>query len=133
SILLTRSYTVPASQLRSVAHHISDLVFQEITGIRGVFSTRLAYIVVQHLPNNQTRHILEIADQDGYNAIPLLVSFEPIMSPAWAPNGKKIAYVSFENKRTGIYIQDVATGARRLVSQIPGINGAPAWSPDGSK
>ncbi len=133
TVLLTRSYTVPSQELRSVAHHISDVVFQQITGLRGVFSTRLAYIVVQHLPNKQTRHILEIADQDGYNAKPLLVSYEPIMSPAWAPNGKKIAYVSFENRRTAIYIQDVATGARRLVSQVAGINGAPAWSPDGNK
>lgn len=133
SVLLTRSYTVPMSELRSVAHHISDLVFQQITGMRGVFSTQLAYIVLQHLPDGRTRHILEIADQDGYNAKPLLVSYEPIMSPAWSPNGRKIAYVSFENRRTAIYIQDVATGARRLVSQIPGINGAPAWSPDGNK
>ncbi len=133
SVLLTRNYTVPYSELRSVAHHISDLIFQQITGMRGVFSTRLAYIVLQHLPNGQTRHILEISDQDGYNAKPLLASYEPIMSPAWAPNGRKIAYVSFENRHTAIYIQDVATGARRLVSQVPGINGAPAWSPNGNK
>lgn len=130
---LNRSYTVSRSELRSVAHHISDIVFQQLTGIRGVFSTRLAYIVVQHLPNGQTRHILEVSDQDGYNAKPLLVSYDPIMSPAWSPNGRKLAYVSFENKRSAIYVQDVATGARRLVSQIAGINGAPAWSPDGNK
>ncbi len=133
SVLLARTYTVPQKELRSVAHHISDLVFQQITGMRGVFSTRLAYIVVQHLPDKQTRHILEISDQDGYNATPLLVSYEPIMSPAWSPNGKKLAYVSFENKKSAIYIQDVATGVRRLVSRIPGINGAPAWSPNGNK
>lgn len=132
-VLVSHSYTVPQKELRSVAHHISDLVFQQITGMRGVFSTRLAYIVVQHLPNGSTRHILEVSDQDGYNAKPLLTSYEPIMSPAWSPNGRKIAYVSFENRRSAIYVQDVATGARFLVSQIAGINGAPAWSPDGNK
>jgi TolB protein len=133
TILITRSYTVSEPELRSVAHHISDLVFQQITGMRGVFSTQLAYIVVQHLPNGRDRHILEVSDQDGFNAKPLLVSYEPIMSPSWSPNGRKIAYVSFEEKRSSVYIQDVATGARRLVSRIPGINGAPAWSPNGSK
>lgn len=132
AILLSRSYTVPQKELRAIAHHISDMVFQQLTGIRGVFSTRLAYILVQR-SSGPTRHILEVSDQDGYNAKPLLVSYDPIMSPAWSPNGRKLAYVSFENKHSAIYIQDVATGARRLVSQVAGINGAPAWSPDGTK
>ena len=130
SVIISKKYTISASELRLVAHHISDLVYQQITGIRGVFSTKLAYVVVQH-NGPATRYILEVSDQDGYNPRPLLNSPEPIMSPAWAPNGKQIAYVSFENRRAGIYLQDVASGGRRLLSEFPGINGAPAWSPNG--
>lgn len=133
AILIDRKYTVSAQELRSVAHHISDSIYQQITGIRGIFSTRLAYIVVQRSPNAPTQYILEVSDQDGYNPRPLLTSTEPIMSPAWSPNGKQVAYVSFENRRSSIYIQDVTNGNRQLVSSVKGINGAPAWSPDGKK
>ena len=129
---LKRTYTVSGNQLRAVSHHISDLVYERITGVRGVFSTKLAYVVVQRDPRG-TRYILELADQDGYNPRPLLNSPEPIMSPSWSPNGKQIAYVSFENKQAAIFLQDVSSGGRRLLSQFPGINGAPAWSPDGKK
>lgn len=131
-VVLNKKYTVNARELRAVAHHISDLIYEQITGVRGVFSTKLAYVVVQRNGNGR-RFILEVADQDGYNPRPLLNSPEPIMSPSWAPNGKQIAYVSFENKQSSIYIQNVTTGARTLVSHYPGINGAPAWSPDGRK
>lgn len=131
--LLSRKYTIPSRDLRMVAHHISDLIYQQITGIRGIFSTKLAYVVVQREEGRPQRYTLEICDQDGYNPRPLLDSPEPIMSPAWSPDGKQIAYVSFEERRAGIYIENVATGSRRLVSVFPGINGAPAWSPDGSK
>lgn len=131
-VLLSKQYTVPGNQLRAVAHHMSDLIYQQITGIRGVFSTKLAYVVVQH-SNAGNRYILEVADQDGYNPRPLLNSPEPIMSPSWSPRGRQIAYVSFEHKKAMIYVQDVVTGARRLLSNYPGINGAPAWSPDGRK
>lgn len=131
--LLTRNYVVPASELRSVSHHISDLVYQQITGVRGVFSTRLAYVVVQRPLSGAARYRLEVSDYDGYNPKPLLVSTDPVMSPAWSPNGKQVAYVSFENKHASIYIQDIATGGRRMISDYPGINGAPAWSPDGHK
>lgn len=130
---LSRTYTVSGSQLRAVAHHISDLVYEQITGTRGVFSTKIAYVVVKRAENGQAQYGLEVCDQDGYNPRPLLNSSEPIMSPAWSPNGKQIAYVSFENKRAGIYVHDVSTGARRLLSEFPGINGAPAWSPDGRR
>lgn len=133
NIVLTRKYTVSGNELRAAAHHISDLVYQQITGVRGVFSTRIVYVVVQRPANGATRYSLEVADQDGYGPRPLLNSPEPIMSPSWSPNGKQIAYVSFEKRQAGIYIQDVASGARRLLSQFPGINGAPAWSPDGRK
>ena len=132
NVTLKQKYTVSSKELRAVAHHISDLIFEKLTGIRGVFSTKIAYIVVQN-PGPSARYILEVSDMDGYAPKPLLNSPEPIMSPAWSPGGRQIAYVSFENKRAGIYLQDVKTGQRRLLSQYPGINGAPAWSPDGSK
>lgn len=132
TVVLSKSYTVRGNALRAAAHHISDLVYERLTGVRGVFSTRIAYVLVQR-GGAQNRYILELSDQDGYNPRPLLNSPEPIMSPAWSPNGRQIAYVSFENRRAGIYLQDVSTGARRLLSNYPGINGAPAWSPDGRK
>lgn len=133
SVVLSKHYTVAANQLRAAAHHISDAIYQHITGIRGVFSTKIAYVVVQRVPGMPKRYILEVADQDGYNPRQLLNSPEPIMSPSWSPNGKQLAYVSFEHRHACIYIQNVATGARSLVSEYEGINGAPAWSPDGKK
>jgi TolB protein len=132
-VVLNKKFTVSGGEMRKLAHHISDLVYQQITGTRGIFSTKIAYVVVQRYQNAPQRYILEVADQDGYNPRPLLNSPEPIMSPSWSPNGKQIAYVSFENQRAGIYLEDVATGGRRLLSNFPGINGAPAWSPDGRK
>lgn len=131
--LLNQKFVVSGNELRPLAHHISDLIYQKITGVRGVFSTRLAYVVVQRAANSQARYTLEAADQDGYGPKPLLSSTDPIMSPSWSPNGKQIAYVSFENKHAAIYVQNVATGARSLISEFPGINGAPSWSPDGRK
>jgi TolB protein len=134
SVLLERKYdSVSGRELRALAHHISDAVYQQITGVRGVFSTKLAYIVVQRSEAGPTRYTLEVSDQDGYNPRPLLTSTDPIMSPAWSPNGRQIAYVSFENHHASIYIEDVATGSRQRVSEFKGINGAPAWSPDGRK
>jgi TolB protein len=133
ALVLNEKFVVSGSQLRPLAHHISDMIYQQILGVRGVFSTRLAYILVQRSPGQPTRYVLEVADQDGYNPRPLLTSADPIMSPAWSPNGKEVAYVSFENQRASIYIEDIATGSRRLVSQFRGINGAPAWSPDGRR
>jgi TolB protein len=132
NILLNKKFTISGSEMRSLAHHISDLVFEEMTGVRGIFSTKMVYVVVDRREEG-ARYILEVADQDGDNPRPLLNSPEPIMSPAWSPNGKQVAYVSFENKQAGIYIEDVATGARRLLSEFPGINGAPAWSQDGKR
>lgn len=131
-VLASRKYTVNGGELRALAHHISDIVYERLTGIRGIFSTRLAYILVQR-GNDSTRYILEVSDQDGYNPRPLLTSTDPIMSPSWSPDGKKIAYVSFENNHSSIYIEEVATGMRKLVSSFNGINGAPAWSRDGRK
>ncbi|MFI4919789.1 MAG: Tol-Pal system beta propeller repeat protein TolB, partial [Legionellales bacterium] len=130
TVLLTKSYQINPNELRALAHHISDEVYQKLTGERGVFSTRIAYISVQR-GKSSTRYSLEVADADGYNPRSLLVSPEPIMSPSWGPNGKFISYVSFEKKRAQIFTVSVETGQRRLITSFPGINGAPAWSPDG--
>jgi TolB protein len=134
--IMSKNYTVSSKDLRAAAHHISDLVFKQITGIRGVFSTRVVYVVVQrafNTPGVKARYVLEVADQDGYNPRPLLNSPEPIMSPSWAPDGRRIAYESFEKKQASIYQQDVVTGQRTLISSYPGINNAPSWSPNGQK
>ncbi len=131
--LLTGSQTATAPQLRGLAHYISDEVYLKLTGVRGIFSTRIAYINVQWQKNRSPLYRLEVSDADGANQKPVLVSPEPVMSPSWSPDGRQIAYVSFEKQRAEIYISDLATGQRRLVSKFPGINGAPAWSPDGKK
>lgn len=128
--LMTKSYQIGANQVRALAHHISDEVYQKLTGERGVFSTRIAYISVQRNIRS-SRYSLEVADADGHNPRSLLVSSEPIMSPAWDPNGQNISYVSFEKKRAQIFTVSVETGQRRLITSFPGINGAPAWSPNG--
>lgn len=130
TILLTKTYQINANEIRPLAHHISDEVYQKLTGERGIFSTRIAYISVQR-GNQKTRYSLEIADADGHNPQSLLISSEPIMSPSWSPTGKEISYVSFEKKRAQIFTVSVETGQRRLITSFPGINGAPAWSPDG--
>lgn len=133
NVILSQSFSVDAGNMRSLAHHISDLIYQSLTGVRGVFSTKIAYILVQRSPDMSAKYTLEVSDQDGFNPRPLLVSNEPIMSPTWSPDGSKIAYVSFEGHHAAIYTQAVATGKRELVSDAPGINGAPAFSPDGQK
>lgn len=129
-ILFNEQFTVTNNDLRALAHHISDMVFEKLLGIKGIFSTQIAYILVQHAGATR-RFSLEVADADGYNPKTLLTSPEPIMSPAWSPDGRKIAYVSFENNYPRIFVQEVATGQRQVLSHFPGINGAPAWSPDG--
>ncbi|MCL9685563.1 Tol-Pal system beta propeller repeat protein TolB [Legionella maioricensis] len=130
NILLTKTYQINANEIRPLAHHISDEVYQKLTGERGIFSTRIAYISVQR-GGARTRYSLEVADADGHNPQSLLVSSEPIMSPSWSPSGKEISYVSFEKKKAQIFTVSVETGQRRLITSFPGINGAPAWSPDG--
>ncbi len=133
AVLLSQSFTVNSQQLRSLAHHISDLVYEKLTGDRGVFSTRIAYVLAQQLGRGSIQYALEVADMDGYNPKSLLQSREPIMSPAWSPDGKQIAYVSFEQGRGMVYVQHIQTGSRQLVSNFPGLNSAPTWSPDGRK
>ncbi|NKB36092.1 MAG: Tol-Pal system beta propeller repeat protein TolB [Gammaproteobacteria bacterium] len=122
-----------AAQLRRTAHQISDIVFEKLTGIRGAFNTRIAYITVRRLEERKKLYSLQIADADGYNPQILLESPEPLLSPAWSPDGSRLAYVSFESRNSAIYIQDVLSGKREKVASNPGINSAPAWSPDGSR
>jgi len=129
-VLFSETYQVQSNELRALAHHISDEVYKKLTGVRGVFSTRIAYVLVQE---QNTRYALEIADADGHNPQSLLVSSSPIMSPSWSPDGRQIAYVSFEKERAQIYTVVVASGKRRLITAFPGINGAPAWSPSGDE
>lgn len=121
-----QSFAVQAADLRLVAHRLADFVYEKLTGDRGVFSTRIAYVTKSGQNFN-----LWVADADGENAQSALNSGEPIISPAWAPNGNQLAYVSFESRKPVIFVHDVATGKRRLVANFKGSNSAPAWSPDG--
>ena len=130
--LASQRFTGPAAALRNAAHRVSDAIYQKILGVRGAFATRIAYVSIDGTPPAQ-RYQLLVADADGENAHLILDSRFPIMSPAWSPDGQWLAYVSFESKLSGVYVQLVRTGERRLVSARAGINGAPAWSPDGKK
>ena len=121
-----QSFAVLPADLRLVAHRLADFVYEKLTGDRGVFSTRIAYITKSGQNFN-----LWVADADGENAQSALNSGEPIISPAWAPNGNQLAYVSFESRKPVIFVHDVATGKRRLVANFKGSNSAPAWAPDG--
>lgn len=125
--------TVEASALRMAAHHLSDAIYKNLTGIEGVFTTRIAYVTSTVLANNKQKYNLNIADYDGENRVSIAQSVEPIMSPAWSPDGNKVAYVSFENKVSEIFVQTLNTGERKSVAKYKGINGSPAWSPDGRK
>jgi TolB protein len=118
--------------LRDAAHRCSDVIYEKILGVRGAFATRIAYVSVDGQPPAQ-RYQLIVADADGANPRVILESHQPVMSPAWSPDGQWLAYVSFEGKRSSIYVQQVSTGQRRQVSARVGINGAPAWSPDARK
>jgi TolB protein len=130
--LLARELPTTESGMRATAHRIADLVFERLTGVRGAFSTRLAYVAVDGAPPAQ-RYKMIVSDADGFNPRTVADSSEPLMSPAWSPDGKLLAYVSFEGKASAIYVQQLATGKRSRVSARAGINGAPAWSPDGRK
>lgn len=131
-LLLNKSFQAEPSDLRRLAHHMSDLIYEKLTGDRGVFSTRIAYVLVQPVQKGK-HYTLVVADADAADPRPILISRQPIMSPAWSPDGRKIAYVSFETRLPQIYISDIYTGQRQLVTSFSGINGAPAWSPDGKK
>ncbi len=129
--MLGFSFVVKTSKIRTTAHEISDLIFEKITGVRGAFNTRIAY--VNALKDKGRKFILQVADTDGYNPQTILESDYPLMSPTWSPNGESLAYVSYEHKRPEIYIQHLATARRTKVTGFKGLNSAPAWSPDGKK
>ncbi len=128
-------YTIPttAPNLRATAHRIADLIYEKLLGVPGAFATRVAYITSVKQGDGASRIDLNIADADGYNPETIVSSSEPLLSPAWSPDGRKLAYVSFEGGQSAIYIQEVYVGQRSKVTNFKGINGAPAWSPDGRK
>ena len=129
--LLGYSFPVRLRNVRSTAHEISDLIYEKITGTRGAFNTRVAYISAR--TGKARKYVLQVADTDGFNPQTVLESDEPLMSPSWSPDGGSLAYVSFENKRPEIFIQHLASARRSKVSGFKGINGAPSWSPDGKR
>lgn len=128
--LLGETAAAGVGSIRTLAHHISDRIYEAITGAPGVFSTKLAYITVSG-EGDQARYRLQVSDVDGKRAQVRLESREPILSPAWSPDGKKLAYVSFETGKPAIYVHELATGQRDKVADFSGLNSAPAWSGDG--
>jgi len=125
-------YVVEEDTLRRVAHQISDIIYEKLTGEPGAFNTRIAYVVKEGA-GKASSYKLQVADSDGHSAITILTSPEPLLSPAWSPDGTRLAYVSLEQRRSTIYIQNVASGARTKIAEYKGLNSAPAWSPDGSR
>jgi TolB protein len=128
AVLGGQAFSHPAGLIRTTAHHVSDFIYEKLTGERGIFSTRIAYVV-----KSIGRYELQIADADGGNAQTALASREPIISPSWSPDGTKLAYVSFEAKKPVVYVHDLASGRRHVAANFRGSNSAPAWSPDGKR
>ena len=133
NILLNQTFTAGQGGLRSLAHHISDLIYQKLTGVRGVFNTKIAYVLAQRAVGVASRYELVVADEDGFNPRVLFTSGQPIMSPTWTPDGRNLAYVSFAGHRATIIIQNLATGARQAMPRFEGVNNAPAFSPNGRR
>ncbi len=121
-----QNYVVTAADLRLVSHRIADAIYEKLTGDKGVFSTRIAYVT-----KSGRQHSLWVADADGENAQVALASPEPIISPSWSSSGDQLAYVSFEARKPVIYVHNVSTGKRRLLANFRGSNSAPTWAPDG--
>lgn len=131
--VLGYSFAATRNSLRSVAHRISDYIIKNLTGLSGAFDARIAYVTAEQKPGSAISYLLQSADTDGFNPQNLLTSSEPIMSPSWSPDGKQLAYVSFEDGVPKIFMHNIHTAQRQLVSEFKGINGAPAWSPDGTR
>ncbi len=129
SALAGAAFVTSAAMLRAAGHRIADVIYEKLTGEPGVFATRIAYVV----KSGSNRYELHIADADGQNAQAALKSKEPIISPTWSPDGTKLAYVSFENKKPVIYVHSLASGQRIVAANFKGSNSAPAWSPDGRR
>lgn len=125
--------TGSVAQLRDIGHEISNVIFEQVTGTRGAFTSQILYVVAEYISPDLTNFRLEKSDYDGQRAQVLLESVEPIMSPSWSPTGQDVAYVSFETDLPRIYIQNIATGNRRQITNYPNLNSSPEWSPDGSK
>ena len=127
-------YRLPASRgtMRSAAHRAADMIYEELTGIKGVFGTQVAYVTAKQQDDGRYYSLI-VSDQDGENEHKILEGNDPIMSPAWSPDSRQLAYVSFQDNKSSIYVQTVRTGNRFQVSNKPGINGAPSFSPDGRK
>ena len=121
------SYAITPGQLRATAHKIADLIYEKLTGEPGVFSTRIAYVA-----RNPNRFELHVADADGYNSQFILAHREPIISPAWSPDGSRIAYVSFEQRKSMVFLHEMS-GRRRILANFEGSNSAPAWDPGGAR
>ena len=128
NVLDSHAFTAPAQNLRMTAHKIADRIYKQLIGIPGCFASRIAYV-----QKNSSRHELVIADSDGENPRVALRSQEPIISPAWSPDGARVAYVSFESRKPVVYVHELSTGRRRAVANFPGNNSAPAFSPDGRR
>ena len=122
------AFTLARDQMRTTAHRIADFVYEKLTGEKGVFSTRIAFVV-----KRGTKFELQIADADGAGEETALASFEPIISPAWSPDGRRLAYVSFENKKPVVYVHSLLDGKRHVAANFKGSNSAPAWAPDGAR
>lgn len=130
--LLGLAMTARPSAMRDVAHQMADAIYEKITGVRGAFWTRIAYVTASGAGKN-LQYALVVADSDGYNPQTIVHSSEPLLSHAWSPDGTKLAYVSFERGNSAVYIQNLTTGSRELISSFRGINSSPAFSPDGRK
>jgi len=131
--VMTGNVSGSTDQLRDMAHFISDQAYEKLTGVKGAFSTRILYVTTERFGANNSRYTLQRADYDGARAVTLLQSREPILSPRFSPDGKRVAYVSFEQKRPRIFLQYIDTGRREQLTNFEGLNGAPAFSPDGNR
>ncbi|MDE4026394.1 Tol-Pal system beta propeller repeat protein TolB [Glaesserella parasuis] len=129
NVIVQGSFNVPAAQMRLGAHTVSDQVFEKLTQIRGAFRTKIAYVVQRGVSSYELR----VSDYDGFNAFTIVKSKEPLMSPEWSPDGSKLAYVTFETKKSQVVVHDIRSGARKVIGSLRGHNGAPSFSPDGSR